>query len=162
VAERFARGLLRIARSRLRERRAQEALELLDGAVELFPRRADLLIARAEALAAVGRAEDEAAAAAAAAARDPACAREAGHLRVAAQRARPPGLVQIPFDPQTNAVNANVTVGGLPVQLVVDTGATLTTIPSELANQLNLRKANPKTIKVNTAGGIVEGEVVTL
>ena len=162
IAERFVSGTLRIARSRLRERRVQEALELLDPAVELFPRRADVLMARAEALVAAGRVEEAAQAAALAASIDPALTQEAEAMRVMAQRARTPGVVQIPFDPQTNAVNAQVSVGGLALQFVVDTGATLTTVPSAIADQLQLRKAGTQRVKVNTASGIVEGDVVKL
>ena len=89
-------------------------------------------------------------------------AQEAESLRTVAQRSRQPGVVQIPFDPQTNVINAQVRVGGQPLQLVVDTGAPLTTIPSALADQLQLRRAGNQRVKVNTASGTVEGEVVTL
>ncbi len=162
TAEPLAKGLVRIARARLRERRAQEAIELLNLAVGLFPRRADLQMARAEALAVLG-ATDEALAAALEAARiDPAFADEAESLRTAAQRARTPGLVQIPFDPKTSVIQTQVTVSGQPLELVVDTGATLTTIPSALADNLQLRRAGNQRVKVATASGTVEGEVVTL
>lgn len=162
IAEPFVRGVVKLARARLRERRVQEALDLLDRAVGLFPQRADLLMVRADALAAAGRVDEAAGAAAGAAALDQSYAKEAEALRTLAQRSRTPGVVQIPFDPATNVVNANVTVSGRALHLVVDTGASLTTIPSALADELQLRKPENRRVKVNTASGTVEGEVVTL
>ena len=162
IAEPFVRSVLRLARNRLRERRTQEALDLLDRATLLFPQRADLLMVRAEALAASGRLDEAAAASSTAAALDPSFAKDSEAFRAMAQRAQTPGVVQIPFDPATNVVNAKVSVSGRSLHLVVDTGATLTTIPTALADELQLRRAGNQRVKINTASGTVEGEVVTL
>ena len=53
-------------------------------------------------------------------------------------------------------------MGGQAVKFLVDTGASLTTVPTALADRLGLRKkSNPRT-KVTTASGEVEVEIVVL
>lgn len=165
IAGELQAAFLREARERQRQRRSSEALAILARAVELFPRDADL---RAEyaALLAQARRYDEALAQAGEAARlDPGRESELRQLQELANRAgseRSGVRVEIPFDPTTHVLRMPVQMGGVPIELVVDTGASLTTIPSQLADQLGLRKpGNPK-VKVTTAGGVVEAELVTV
>ncbi len=163
LAENVASTLRRTGERRVREQRFAEGLALLDEATRLFPRRADLHMARARALRSAGRSDEALAAAELAAGLDPALAREAARFRPAeTQRSAGGRTVEIPLDPNTMSIRAEVRVGGIPAQLIVDTGASFTTIPSALAEQLGLLKPGLKTVRVATAGGEVQAQMVVI
>jgi clan AA aspartic protease (TIGR02281 family) len=163
IAEDLARGLQETAEHRLAGQRVQEGLDLLAEAISLFPRRADLHASSARALAAAGRAEAALAAAEIAARLDPSHLRQLSGYREDAERARNPrGSVEIPLDRATLTIRADVRVAGEPLELVVDTGATLTTIPSALVKRLGLWKPDLPTVRIETAGGIREAELVRI
>jgi len=162
VADDVAAGLQRAARNRSRHNRNQEALVLLARAVQLFPQRADMHLAHARALAAAGRDYDALAAANQAARLDPSYSRHLTRYQSAAKHGGRSRTYIIPYDPKTRIIKARASVGGQPVRLIVDTGASLTTIPTALADRLGLRrKTNPRA-KVTTASGVMEVEVVEL
>lgn len=162
VADDLSNGLQRAARSRRRAGRNQEALVLLTRAVQLFPQRADLHLAHAQALAAADRDYDALAAANEAARLDPSYARYVDRYQRAARDSGQSRTHVIPFDPRTRVLKTKASVGGQPVRFLVDTGASLTTIPTALADRLGLRRqTNPRT-KVTTASGELEVEVVEL
>ncbi len=162
VADDVAAGLQTAARSRRRAHRYQEALVLLARAVQLFPQRADMHLAYAKALTAAGRDYDALAEANAAARLDPSYARHLKRYQRAATEGKRSRTYVIHYDPKTRILRAKASVGGQAVRFLVDTGASLTTIPTSLADRLGLRKkTNPRT-KVTTASGVVEVEIVEL
>ncbi|MCA8957609.1 MAG: retroviral-like aspartic protease family protein [Planctomycetes bacterium] len=75
---------------------------------------------------------------------------------------RSSSVVVIPFDPGSNEIRTTGTIRGRQLDLIVDTGASYTTIPSAMADALGLRKANNPRIKVQTASGTVDAEQVVL
>jgi aspartyl protease family protein len=68
----------------------------------------------------------------------------------------------IPYDPKTRMIKAQASVGGQAVRFLVDTGASLTTVPTAVADRLGLRKKTNPRAKVTTASGVLEVEVVEL
>src|SRR5690606_15001876 len=84
-------------------------------------------------------------------------------VRDALERARRPDqVVEIPFDPRSRAILAEVRIGGRPARLIFDTGATSTTVPRRLAEELGLLSAANPTVRVDTVGGPVTGQIVDL
>ncbi|MHC4513596.1 MAG: retropepsin-like aspartic protease family protein [Planctomycetota bacterium] len=164
VADDVAAGLQRTARSRRRARRNQEALVLLAEAVQLFPQRADMHLAYAQALAAAGRDYDALAEASVAAQLDPSYSRYLSRYQRAATQSKRSGsgTYVIPYDPKTRMIKAQASVGGQAVRFLVDTGASLTTVPTAVADRLGLRKKTNPRAKVTTASGVMEVEVVVL
>lgn len=155
-------GLLRIARGRLRAKRNQEALRILRRAVDLFPARADLRLALAQSLL---RGEFYAAAlvqANEAARLDRSYRKQVASFEKAAKRSRQPGVYQIPFDPDTRVILTKARVQGVEVRFLVDTGASMTTIPTSLAKRLGLLNNKNRRVRMNTASGTVEVPVVVL
>ncbi|MEE9127681.1 MAG: retropepsin-like aspartic protease, partial [Planctomycetota bacterium] len=162
VADDVAAGILKAARNRHLGRRNQEALVLLARAVLLFPQRADMHLAYARALAVAGRDYDALAEASTAARLDPSYSRHVGRYQRAANQGGGAKTYVIPYDPRTRAIQAKATVGGQAVKFLVDTGASLTTIPTAVADRLGLRKKSNPRVKVTTASGEVEVEIVVL
>ncbi len=121
--------------------------------IEPTPARA---LALARALLAAGRTQ-EAVAAAERARSLPEGARLLETLRAAAQ----PGTVQLPI-PDSGTVRATASVHGQPVRFVVDTGASMTTIPTGTARALGLLGADNQRVEVTTASGKAIGLRVTL
>jgi len=159
----LAASLRRHGLEHLGEGRTPESLSALSEAVRLFPDRGELHAAHAQALKASGL-DDAALAAAEAAARlDPAHARSVErYRRPAATQQESSGVVSIPIDPSTNSILTEIRVGGEPVELVVDTGASVTTLPSALIKRLGLWHPDLPTTKVTTASGTTEAEVVRI
>ncbi len=158
----FANALAAAARRLGASGHAIEALAALDQALSAQSGRGDLHAARARTLDGLGRRADALTAARQAAALDPAYQPLADDLAEAVARAGDPDVVEIPFDPQTHAIRTTVSAGGIPIELVVDTGATTTIIPVAVADRLGLRDPGNRRVRVETAGGPVEGEVVRL
>jgi clan AA aspartic protease (TIGR02281 family) len=165
AAEALSRGLESKGVSFVKEGRFEDGLQLLSTAAELFPRRADLRMNYAQALAAAGQHQPALAQAQEAARLDPAYERQ---LAVFRRNARPRGIregsrrSEIPFDPATNVIRADVRIGGFPVQLVVDTGASITIVPVDLAKRLSLIDGTNRGVRVQTASGMAEGLLVEL
>lgn len=160
IGDRLARGLIRAAEQLVRDRRAADAAGLMDGVVQLFPMRADVHSGHAAALAAAGRAQDALAAASRAAELDPAFAEQVSQYRKALS-APNPDVTEIPLD-ATGTIRADVRVGGQPIELIVDTGASLTVIPTALAQRLGLWRDDLPKVRVQTASGTLEAATVTL
>ncbi len=72
------------------------------------------------------------------------------------------GEVVIPIDSRSGSIDTMADVSGELVSFVVDTGATLTTIPTAVASRLGLRSASNPRITVQTANGPVQGERIVL
>ena len=163
IADTFIEGLIATADKRIKDGRFQEGLSLLEWLVGIFPRRADLYIRYARALSRASRYTQARIAAETAASLDPSYAELLEDYRRAERTATTAGeSVEIPFDPDTLLIQATVRVGGKPLELVVDTGASLTTIPSSMARQLGLLGSSKKRVKIDTAGGTIEAELVQL
>ncbi len=165
VAESLGRGLAAKGAQLVQDGRFEAGLQLLASASELFPLRADLHMTYAQALSAAGQDQAALSQAQEAARLDPAYERQ---LATFSRKARPRGLrrgsrrTEIPFDPQTNVIRADVKIGGFPLELVVDTGASITIIPVDLAKRLSLIDGSNRGVRVQTASGMAEGLLVEL
>jgi aspartyl protease family protein len=137
------------------------SLQAMRSLIEVLPRVARLRARFASLLLEEGDASSAYAEASEAALLDPAYETLAGEIFAATQRSRT-GTIEIPYDSATGAIRANVSAGGHAVRYLVDTGASMTTVPSSVADALGLRDLKNRRVKVNTASGIVEGEVVQL
>ena len=133
-----------------------DALTILASAVELFPQHGKLRIAYAHALRRAGDRTAAAQQARQAINLDPNLTAQAEALL----RTSTENEVVIPFDPRTNVINTTASVAGTDVRFVVDTGASLTTIPVATARALGLKSS--RKITVNTASGQATGEVVMI
>lgn len=161
VADAVAEAFLRAARRLAADGRTAEAIRHLAAAVDLFPLRADLHAKLAEQLARAGRSDEALARAREAARLDPTHAALVASLETSLDGSEP-GAIEIPFDPETHVVRAAANVAGVALEFVVDTGASMTTIPSAVADRLGLRNPGNPRVQVQTASGIAEGEVVRL
>lgn len=132
------------------------ASDILARGVDVLPDRADLRMAFADALLAGGQPHAALDQARIAARIDP---RFASQLDGIAKRAetRQAGAVEIPFDPETHVVQARCTLDGVGIDLVVDTGASLTIVPTALAATGSTSK---RRVAIQTASGTVEGNLV--
>src|SRR5262249_14856281 len=148
------------AAEQVREHRAADAAGLMAGVVQLFPTRADVHSGHAAALAAAGRMQDALAAATRAAELDPAYSAQVSEYRNTLTTPDP-GVTEISLD-ATGTLRTDVRVGGQPIELIVDTGASLTVIPTALAQQLGLWRDDLPKVRVQTASGTVEAMTVTL
>ena len=163
IAETVSAGILTVAARRVGANRVQEGLGLFQQAEQVFPGRTDIHLAHAKALSRVGELAAAAAQAEVAAQLDPTHAATAAAYRAAAVAANAPAnRVEIPVDPQTLSIRTKVLVGGYAVEFVVDTGATLTTVPRAIATQLGLLTPGLRKVRVETASSIVEAEMVRL
>lgn len=132
------------------------AADILARGVDVLPDRADLRMAFANALLAGGQPHAALDQARIAARLDP---RFASQLDGMAQRAetRQAGAVEIPFDPETHVVQTRCTLDGVGIDLVVDTGASLTIVPTALAT---MGATSRRRVAIQTASGTVEGNLV--
>jgi clan AA aspartic protease (TIGR02281 family) len=162
VAEDLTRGLVRLIRRRLTARRYQEAINLAAGTVGRFAQRADLRMLYANALWQSGRQADAVEQGGIASQLDPAHRERVSSWQASLARARDPDTVVLPYDPATNAIFTQVTIGGQVLEVIIDTGASLTTIPAEFAERLGLVKPDSEVIRVNTANGEIRGRRVRL
>lgn len=162
VADTFVTGLVRLARRWIEEGRIQGTIDLLEETVAMFSSRADLRATYAAALAAAGRLDDAIAEASLAAQQEPTLRSVVEEYRQRAARAGQEGVAEIPVDPATLSIRAEVRVAGKPIELVVDTGASLTTIPSQMARELGLWSPTLPRAQVETAAGPIEAPVVEL
>jgi clan AA aspartic protease (TIGR02281 family) len=133
LARRVARGLAELAQKQLTAGELRPALETIEEGLLLFPEDAQLLRLRRSAIERLSAPAD-------------------------------PGAttVEIPFDPDSRVLETDVRIGGQALRMIVDTGATLTTIPVDLARRLGLLDPGNRRVRIETASGIVEGEVVRL
>ncbi|MCA8941486.1 MAG: TIGR02281 family clan AA aspartic protease [Planctomycetes bacterium] len=139
------------------EGRLAESGQLLRTGLALFDHDARLHLAYAHTLASAGDLDSALAHATRAANLDPSLRGALESFQAALSSA---DAIVIPFDPRTHAIDAAVSVGGQAVSFVVDTGATMTTIPTAVARGLGLLSdSNPKVV-VNTANGEVTGQTV--
>jgi clan AA aspartic protease (TIGR02281 family) len=130
LAGRFAGELASAGSRHLTERRPSEAYEVFSRGVDLFPQDARLRRGQAQALARLEELADTAAGA----------------------------RVEIPIDPGTHSVRATCTVGGEPLEFIVDTGASYTVIPAAFARHAVEGLRRPVTVQ--TAGGAVTGTLI--
>lgn len=163
VALTIAGGVAASADRRRAAGRNAETLALLEQALGVFPEDVGLLVRAAQALSALGR-PHEAARHAARAARLDASYRSlaAAYERAARRASAPTSRLEIPFDPRTRVIRARAFAGRHPLQMVVDTGASHTTIPSSVARALGLVRGDEPRVRVDTAGGTLEAPMVTL
>lgn len=82
-------------------------------------------------------------------------------LGTSTRGSRRAGTVVIPFDPREKQIRTTGTIGGQRIQFVVDTGASYTTVPHQLAKNLGLLGQGVK-IEVETANGRMILERVVL
>jgi len=150
----LAEALLRAAGERV-SKNPREAVELLARGVDLFPERADLRMEYATALLQSGDGPSALWQAQIAAGRDPSLL---PRLQAIASRTPASGSsVEIPIDPASHVVRAPCLVAGRSLELMVDTGASITVLPSEFAA---LGKRTGRRVRIQTASGVVEGELV--
>ena len=162
VTEDLTRGLSRLIRRMLVGRRYQEAIDLAAGAVSRFVQRADLRMLYANSLWQSGRQADAVEQGGLASQLDPAHREQVSSWQASLARARDPDTVILPYDPATNAIFTQVTIGGQVLELIIDTGASLTTIPAEFAQRLGLVKPDSQVIRIDTANGEILGRRVLL
>lgn len=160
LAELTATRLGEIARQRLRERRYQEAITLAAAALGRFQGRADLYMIHAEALWDAGRRQEALVPAQYASQLDPAHLPQLSRWQAAVARDLDPDTVVIPYDPARNIITTRIVIDGQPVEFLIDTGASLTTIPSAIAQGLGLVKPDSPVINVDTANGRIEARRV--
>lgn len=141
-------------------RRHDDAVAVAARLTDLAPMRPDLLAAHARALEAAGRIADALVIARRAAALDEAHSGLVAALAEALEQ--PGGVVRVPYDPRSGAIRAEVHVGTRLLPMVVDTGATLTTVPTAIARELGLITPDARQIDVETANGRVRGTLVRL
>jgi clan AA aspartic protease (TIGR02281 family) len=146
-------AVLRAANDRV-DRSPAAAVELLARGVEIFPEHAALRMSYAGALLAAGEGELALWQARLAAERDPALE---PRLRAIASRTSGSGpAVEVPIDPETHVVRATCAVAGRRVDLVVDTGASITILPQWC---VDLGTRTGRRVRVQTASGEVEAEL---
>jgi clan AA aspartic protease (TIGR02281 family) len=162
IADQVAREVVKEIRTRLRAGQTAKAVELAAFAVRVLPQRAPLHMAYAEALLRAGDRVGAAAQGQEAARLDGSYLAQAAKLQATDQTRRNPRQVVIPFDPAHKQINTTGTIRGHQLGLVVDTGASYTTIPTALADTLGLRSPTNKRHKVETANGTVVAEQVVL
>lgn len=136
-------------------RAPREAVEILARGVDLFPDRAALRMAYASQLLQTGDGESALWQARIAAERDPGLT---SRLEAIAARTSTKGTaVEIPIDPASHIVRAQCTVAGRDLELMVDTGASITVLPSAFAA---IGTRTGRRVRIQTASGAVEGELV--
>lgn len=158
------RGILAAGNSALAQGDAVRAEWFARAAIERSPGSAAARGLYAKALWALGRKSDASMAAAKAAELDPAYQGLAERYRAATAEVRStaPGRVELPFDAAQGTVLAAVQVQGRTVQMVFDTGASLTTVPTRIAQAAGILPRNAKTVTINTAGGVVQAPRITI
>ncbi|MBK8976255.1 MAG: retroviral-like aspartic protease family protein [Planctomycetes bacterium] len=151
-------AVLRAAATALDAGDAEGARALASRAGGLAPARTDARVALARALAALGRTGD------ALATLEPIAATDAAARQLAEQLARTgePGSVEVPIDPISGTARTTARIGGVALRVLVDTGASATTIPVAVARQLGLLGPDAPAVEVTTASGTVVGHRVTL
>lgn len=150
----LADALMRAADDRV-ARSPREAVEILARGVDLFPDRADLRMSYAGALLQSGDGDGALWQARLAADRD---ASLLPRLEAIAARTPASGAaVEIPIAPDSHVVGADCAVAGRSLQLVVDTGASITVLPAAFAA---LGRRTGRRVRIQTASGEVEAELV--
>jgi clan AA aspartic protease (TIGR02281 family) len=160
IAEQTSRSLSRRIRSLLRGQRYQEAIDQGAALVIRFTQRADLRMLYAQALWQAGRKQEALIEGMLASQLDPTHSSQVSSWEESMARDRDPGTVTLPYDPANNAITTRIFIGGQSLEVVIDTGATLTTIPSAFAQRLGLVKPDSPVVRVDTANGEVEGRQV--
>ncbi len=152
----------KLAMGMLNNQQFAEATALLWKTMQLFPNRANLNIAMAKASLGSNKPKVAVVYARRAAQLDPAFSKQLRTYQEAVDRANKPSMVRIPFDPKTHIINAKASMAGHDLQLVVDTGASLTTMPLSMAKRLGYSKPTNRRVQISTAGGMVEAELALL
>jgi clan AA aspartic protease (TIGR02281 family) len=133
----------------------REASELLARGVELFADHAAMRMSYAGALLASGEGDNALWQARVAAARDPALA--ARLHAIEARTVSATSALEIPIDPQSHILRAQCSVAGHSLELVVDTGASITVLPLALAGA---GSPTGRRVRIQTASGEVEADLV--
>ncbi|MEZ5966681.1 MAG: retropepsin-like aspartic protease [Planctomycetota bacterium] len=147
-------ALMRAAAERV-DRAPRDAVGLLARGVELFPDRADLRMSYAGALLQAGDGASALWQARIAADRDPSLRTRLD--AIAARTTTSGSAVEIPLDPDTHVVRAACAVAGRQLELMVDTGASITVLPTSFADA---GKRTGRRVRIQTASGEVEAELV--
>lgn len=135
----------------------RQAAELLARAVDLFPERAALRMSYANALLMAGDGLSALAQARAAAQRDPSLL--ARVEAIAGRVASGAASVEIPIDPDSHVIRAACSIAGRPLEFVVDTGASITIVPTSF---LEFGTRTGRQVRIQTASGVVDGALVRL
>ena len=154
-------AVLQRAMAALERNQAAEAAALLEAFVQEFPDQAPLLLALARARAALGQLSEAIAAAERAQALDPGLQREVAALRESLTVQGGDSL-RIPMDRESRAILTTLWAGGQSLECLVDTGASMTTVPTALAQALGVLKPGSPTMRVETAGGMVDAPTAVL
>ncbi len=131
-------------------------VELLARGVDVLPARADLRLAYADALLATGQTDAAVDQARLAAQLDPRLAWSHYAMLQRAESVRV-GRVEVPFDPDSRIIQARCLLEGVALDLVVDTGASLTVVPAAFASR---GSPSRRRVQVQTASGRAEGTLV--
>lgn len=137
------------------QRAPREAVELLARGVELFPDHAALRMSYAGALLAAGDGSAALWQAQIAADRDPSLAPRLE--AIAARTTSSRGAVEVPIDAETHVIRAACSVQGHPIELVVDTGASITVLPRSFTGA---GTQTGRRVRIQTASGEVEADLV--
>lgn len=135
----------------------RQAAELLARAVDLFPDRAALRMNYANSLLLAGDGLNALAQARAAAQLDPTLVERAD--AIAGRVASGARSVEIPIDAGSHVVRANCSLAGRALEFVVDTGASITIVPTAY---LALGSRTGRQMRIQTASGMVDGELLRL
>ena len=147
----------------LRGGRDQAALRLLERSVFIFPTDPELRLLYAEALEQFKNSPAARIQAEEAVRLDPSLISRANrYLAVRTLGRTSRGRVVIPFDSRRNQIVTRGAAGGIDLDFIVDTGASYSTIPSRVARALGLGGSTGKTVRVQTAGGIITAEQVVV
>lgn len=158
IADQVARGLIASLASLRRARNSTEAVKLGAQAVLALPQRADLRMAYAQALLLAGNHSLAKTEALEALRLDPGYQDRFKRMRFRSSNRTSRNTnrtVVIPFDPQEKQIRTKGTIGTHEIQLIVDTGASYTTVPRQLAQNLGLL-GKATQARVETANGPVD------
>jgi len=73
-----------------------------------------------------------------------------------------PQRLEINYTPRGNSMIVHGKVNGVPIRFVVDTGASLVSIPSSVAKRAGINTADSRQVKLHTANGMTSAPLVKL
>ena len=158
VSSKLANRMTALADDMLRDSRNEDARRLLADTVRNLPQRADLRMLYAKALFRLGDDINARAEANAAARLDRSYAKLAKGFNSPNRKRR----IEIPYDKRQSTIRVQGAVSGEPIEFLVDTGASYSTIPTAIAQRLGLLNGKNPIVNVTTASGKVRAQQVRI
>ncbi len=157
ITGQIAQGILSSMRSLTQANNINDAISLGAKAVQSLPQRADLRMAYAQALLKAGHRDLARAEALEAVRLQPSYQTRLSRMKFRSTKrgSRDSRTVVIPFNPQEKQIRTRCAVGPHNIEFIVDTGASYTTVPRQIAQGLGLLSKATKT-RVQTANGPVD------